>query len=381
MFLITGITGALGVEVLRILLRDSIKEDVTVIIRAKSEEHLVTRWTRLLKIASDGAVEPSDVPNFVPLIGDITKVNLGLSESAVSGLVQRVEKIMHIAATVDFDEPLDSCRIINVEGTRHLLTIATDCSNLKQFAHISTLYVAGKRSGDVYENELEHNAGFITNGYEQSKYEAEVLVREYLDILPISIYRMSLLMGCERDGYVHDYGAVQRYLMFMYKGIAPCFPGYADCPLDFLPHDYSAECLMTLFEKKFKKGETYQISSGKTSVALEPWLNLTAQTYAKHSRSWKNGSYNVPDIVEWSTYQLYKKTIFTIDNMEFMKVIRILDSCAEELYCPKVFHREKLNEALGVDDNSIPRYEEYYPRILDHCIETNWGLLLEYSKV
>lgn len=108
---------------------------------------------------------------------------------------------------------------------------------------------------------------------------------------------------------------------------------------------------------------------------------MTAQTYAKHSSSWRKGSYNSPDIVTWPTYQLYKKTILTIENMEFMKVVRILDSCAEECFCPKVFKRDKLNAALGVGMDSVPDYEDYYPRILDHCIGMNWGLSPKFVKV
>ncbi len=380
MLFVTGITGALGVEVLRLLLQEDSTQNVTCLIRARTAENLQERWKKILAIASDGEIAPEDVPNFNPIAGDITKRSLGLSENDIKILCGQAEEVIHSAATVDFDEPLDSCRIINVEGTRHVLNLALDCPNLRKFGHISTLYIAGKRSGEVYENELEHDAGFVTNGYEQSKYEAEILVHQYMDRLPISIYRMSLLMGCERDGYVHDYGAIQRYLMFMYKGIAPCFPGYPDCPLDFLPHDYSAECLITLYRQHFNSGETYQISSAEKSPTCKRWLDLTAETYSNHSKKWSKGSYNVPDIVAWSTYQLYKKTIFTIDNMELMKVIRILDSCSEELFCPKLFKREQLNKKLNVDNQSIPHYEDYYSKILDHCIEVNWGLSPKYEK-
>jgi long-chain acyl-CoA synthetase len=380
MLFVTGITGALGVEVLRILLQDQPVRNTTVLIRARDQYNLYNRWKKLLSIASDGKLEPKDVPGIIPVSGDITKDKLGLPKNYYQMLCNNVEAIMHSAATVDFDEPLDSCRKINVEGTRNVLNLAIACKNIKKFAHISTLYIAGKRKGNVHEEDLKHDAGFVTNGYEESKYEAEILVHQYMKKIPISIYRMSLLMGCMRDGYVHDYGAIQRYLMFMYKGIAPCFAGLPDCPLDFLPHDYSAECLMELFDNHFLPGDTYQISAGDKSPTTKRWLELTADTYAKHSKSWAKGSYNVPDIVSWGTYQLYKKTIFTIENMELMKVIRILDSCSEELFCPKNFKREKLNIILGVNKTTIPDYEEYYPRILDHCIAVNWGLSPEYEK-
>lgn len=380
MLFVTGITGSLGVEVLRLLIKQPHTQG-KFLIRAKDSKSLSERWSRLFYIASDGKAKPEDFPDLVPVSGDVTEADAGLTQGSLNEIYQHTDEILHIAATVDFDEPLDSCRLINVQGTQEVLNIALKCANLKKFGHISTLYIAGRRTGDILETELEHEAGFVTTGYEQSKYEAEILVKSYFDQLPICMYRMSLLMGCIRNGYVHDYGAIQRYLMYMYKGIAPCFPGYQDSPFDFLPHDYSAECLMNLFNDHFSAGETYQISAGNKAPTAKRWLDLTAEVYAKHSRSWANNAYNVPDLVEWSTYQLYKKTVFTIDNLELMKVIRILDSCAEELFCPKVFDRDKVNCALDVGNSSIPNYEDYYPIILDHCIKINWGLSSDYVKV
>lgn len=380
MLFVTGLTGAFGAEILRILLREHRNREVVALIRASDRDKLAARWTTLLRIASDGAVTPPDVPGFVPMMGDITKPQLGLAVDEFGMLCANIEEIIHGAATVDFDEPLDSCRIINVEGTRNILGLALACPRLRKLAHVSTLYVAGRRTGDIFEHDLEHDAGFVTMGYEESKHEAEILIRQYMDRLPITVYRMSLLMGCLRNGYVNDYGAIHRYLMFMYRGIAPCFPGIPECPLDFLPYDYSAECFMKAFDRHFRAGETFQISAAGKSATTRRWLELTAETFARHSASWRKNVYNMPDIVSWSTYQLYKRTIFTIDNLEFMKVIRILDSCAEECFCPKVFHRENLNAVLGVDNTSIPDYESYYPRILEHCIEMNWGLSASYER-
>lgn len=380
MLFMTGVTGALGVELLRILIRDHRDRPARFLIRAKDEGRLAERWRKIVAIASDGKATPADLPFFAPLAGDITSRDLRISTADRAMLVAGVEEIIHSAATVDFDEPLDSCRLINVEGARHIFDLALECRNLTKFGHISTLYVAGKRTGIVDEADLLHNHGFVTNGYEQSKYEAEILARGYFDRLPMAIYRMSLLMGCARDGYVHDHGAVQRYLKFMFKGIAPCFPGLPDCPLDFLPHDYSAELVMRLFDDKFRRGETYQISAARRAPTASQWLDLTADTFARHSTPWARGSYNVPDIVSWDTYQLYKRTLYTIENLELMKVIHTMDSCFEELFCPKIFTRTNVDITLDLGEETIPDYREYYPRILEHCIETRWGLAPQFAK-
>lgn len=380
MLLMTGATGALGVEILRIQLRERGKQPARFLIRARDDHKLSERWRKILAIASDGQAVPDDLPELRPIAGDITSPDLGLRREQLDELKTDVTEVIHSAATVDFDEPLESCRHINVDGARNIFDLATEFRSLIKFGHVSTLYVAGKRTGEIRERDLHHNHGFVTMGYEQSKYESEILAWQYADRLPMSVYRMSLLMGCSRDGYVHDHGAVQRYLKFMFKGIAPCFPGLPDCPLDFLPHDYSAEVLSKLFHNHFKAGATYQISASTKAPTAMDWLQLTANTYADHSPQWARGSYNIPDIVSWKTYQLYKKTLYTIENLELMKVIHTMDSCFEELFCPKTFRRDLVDRTLDVNDESIPDYREYYPRILQQCIETRWGLSPRFER-
>jgi thioester reductase-like protein len=373
MLLMTGATGSVGVELVRLLLERKYRDPVCLLIRAGSEDALRQRWARLLAIASRGDLQPEDVPQFRPVLGDITRPRLGLSARQIGELRREATAALHIAANVNFDDPLDLCREINVEGTRNFLDLCCELPHLERVGNVSSCYVAGRRSGPVLERELQHDAGFVTFGYEQSKYEAELLGAEYLDRLPLATYRMSLMLGRAEDGYVHDYGAIHRFLQFMYQGIAPCLPGYADCPLDFLPNDYSAQCLTRLFLDHFESGQTYQISAGKKSISASRWMDLTAETYARFSPRWRKGVYVRPDMVEWAHYRLYVKTVDTIDNPGLMKVTRVLDSCAEELFCPKVFDRENTDRALGTSWDDVPDYEVYYPKILAHCIEAKWG--------
>lgn len=378
---LTGATGSVGVEVVRLLLQQRSHETVYLLIRGRTTEHTRERWERLLAIASEGDLHPEDVPNFKPVPGDITALDLGMSASDISNLVDEVTEVLHIAAEVKFDMPLDWCRTINVEGTRYTLGLAERFRHLEKFGHVSSLYVAGRRRGIVLESELEHDAGFVTYGYEQSKYEAELLLREYLDRLPIAVYRLSLLLGRQRDGYVHDFGAIHRFIQFTYQGIAPCLPGGPDNPLDFLPNDYSAECLCQLFFEHFRAGATYQVASSRKSITAERWMELTGEVFSKLSERWRKGVYNPPDVVDWPTYRLYVDTVDTIDNPGLRKVTRVLDSCAEELFCPKVFDRTAVDEALGTTIEDVPDYECFYPRILEHCVKAEWGRYPKFPKV
>ena len=86
---------------------------------------------------------------------------------------------MHSAASVSFTLSLERSREINVEGTRRMIELAQLCHSrggLEHFSYISTAYVAGTHKGGFGEDQLDVGQRF-RNPYEQSKFEAERLVR------------------------------------------------------------------------------------------------------------------------------------------------------------------------------------------------------------
>jgi len=104
------------------------------------------------------------------LLGDVTSSGFGLAD-----LPEPISMIVHGAACVAFSAARDQELFrVNVLGTRHALDLATRLQVPLVF--ISTAYVAGNRQGVVHEHELDQGQGF-NNAYEQSKAEAEGLVR------------------------------------------------------------------------------------------------------------------------------------------------------------------------------------------------------------
>jgi thioester reductase-like protein len=114
--------------------------------------------------------------------GDVSQPNCGLDATAWDRLSAEVTRVIHSAATVRFDHSIDEARRINVEGTRRLLDFAAGARKLKSMAYVGTAYVAGERSDLVGEDELNVGQSF-RNTYEQTKSEAEALVRSRLGSL------------------------------------------------------------------------------------------------------------------------------------------------------------------------------------------------------
>ena len=69
-----------------------------------------------------------------------------------TALAEDVGAVLHCAASISFDLPLDEARAINVEGTREVIGFARECKalgRLERFVHVSTAYVSGKLRGHV----------------------------------------------------------------------------------------------------------------------------------------------------------------------------------------------------------------------------------------
>lgn len=65
-----------------------------------------------------------------PVLGDVTKLRLGLSDEDYNLLVQNVTIVFHVAASVRFDEPMKDATIMNVRGTREVVLLAKQIKNL-----------------------------------------------------------------------------------------------------------------------------------------------------------------------------------------------------------------------------------------------------------
>jgi alcohol-forming fatty acyl-CoA reductase len=85
------------------------------------------------------------------LEGDVHAPSLGLGEEDLTELSREVDVVIHSAASVIFDAPLDAAVDSNVRGTLGLLKLARAWEKLPLFIHISTAYVAGTSEEDAPE--------------------------------------------------------------------------------------------------------------------------------------------------------------------------------------------------------------------------------------
>lgn len=245
-----------GREVLARLCRDPRHERVLCLVRPSGGESAQARLDAVLgKVGEVAAPE-----RVVAIAGDVVQPELGLSREARTALAG-VQRIVHCAASVSFDLPLEESRMINVIGTERMLALARTLPRLERFDAVSTTYVAGLRDDVVREADLEHDRGFH-NSYEQSKHEAEQLLRRAMADLPIAVHRPSIVVGDSRTGKTGAWKVLYWPLKVIARGLLPVLPYDPECRLDIVPVDFVADAILALADDPTTLGGTFHLAAG-----------------------------------------------------------------------------------------------------------------------
>jgi long-chain acyl-CoA synthetase len=279
--LLTGATGFLGAQVVRRLLRET---DLTVIVLVRAENPTAAAnrlfrawwdWPELVTALTSERVEI--------LPGDVSLPHLGLDEASYSRLARRITHIIHSAADLRFGAPLDELRKTNVRGTANVLELAhlAQCDHgLERFAHVSTAYVAGRRSGAIAEADLTGEHGFSC-AYEQSKYEAECLVQAAKSELPISVFRPGMIVGAADTGEIRTFNTFYFPLRLYLTGKLPIIPADPAMPINIIPVDYVAEAVVRLTFCPEAKGLNFHLTAPTGSLPQAGELVEFVRTWAR----------------------------------------------------------------------------------------------------
>lgn len=202
--LLTGITGNLGSWLAVEMLRYGKK--VLALMRDQNSKDATKRLNRILDIAGGG-----DLKDDIEIIhGDISKKGLGLKANSKN--LNRLSKIIHCAACTKFlEDNGKSHQMMNIRGTLNVLELAGRLS--LPVVHVSSAYIAGKRTGIAKEDEIDVGQSF-NNIYENTKCRSEMLVHEWAQInsLPAVILRPSIVLGDSQYGKTVHFTSLYDYM-------------------------------------------------------------------------------------------------------------------------------------------------------------------------
>src|SRR5271170_3540504 len=166
------------------------------------------------------------------ITGDFGEPNLGLDDTTWQRLAESVDLIAHVGALVNHVLPYEQLFGPNVVGTAELIKLAIS-SRIKPVTFMSTVAVAMPIAPHEFAEDGDIRAmsparridDSYANGYGNSKWAGEVLLREAFDLcgLPVAVFRSDMILAHSR--YVGQLNVVDNFtrlvLSLLTTGIAP----------------------------------------------------------------------------------------------------------------------------------------------------------------
>ncbi len=246
-----------------------------VLVRAADEEEAAQRlrsaWyhDRGLYAAVGGAV--------IPVCGEFTKKNLGMKAENAAALQQEVTHVLHAGAEVGLQKSERELMTTNVLGTRNMLVFSRGVRQLRRFVYLSTAYVAGRRSGLIFEDSADAKA--YLSFYEKSKAGAEALVRR--SGLPWSVCRPGMIVGETGTGWIRSFNTVYYLLKQMLLKKTRVLPVSAGTRLNLVPGDYVADSVIRICFSEEAEGRIFHLTCPAESAPTAEALAARVSAFAE----------------------------------------------------------------------------------------------------
>uniref|UniRef100_A0A0D9XJ02 Fatty acyl-CoA reductase n=1 Tax=Leersia perrieri TaxID=77586 RepID=A0A0D9XJ02_9ORYZ len=251
-----------------------------------------------------------------PLAGDVSLTNLGIGDAGLAEDVRKeTEIIVHMAATVNFAERYDTALEVNTMGVKHMIEIASKCTNLELVLLVSTAYVniimeegiimekplqqwrsfngrfnldlsgemafkEAKLKELVFSNASKHTIRHTmkrigaerakkfgwANSYTFTKAMGEMLAYDQKSRLPIVIIRPTAVASTLKDpfpGWIEGAKAIDTWISNYGKGQLKFFPTDVTTVIDVVPADIVVNAMLCIISYH-PQGTTdfiYQIGS------------------------------------------------------------------------------------------------------------------------
>jgi nucleoside-diphosphate-sugar epimerase len=203
------------------------------------------------------------------------------------------------------------------------------------------------------------------NTYEQTKAEAEALVRARLGSLPGVILRPSIIVGDSRTGVTSSFKMMYWPLKIYARGLWRTVPGYPDAVLDIVPVDYVAASVARLVFDEAAFGSTVHLCAG-------PRGSATIEQVARRAMEYFNAP--APRYVDprWF-FAVVRPLLFLSLWGRKRRILRDGRAYRDYFTMRMQFDTANADRLLAPAGVCPPPVLDYLDRLFHYCVASDWG--------
>ena len=259
--LITGVTGLIGGELVRRLLRCEVGK-VFCLIRPNPMVDVRSRLIERMQFGDDSRAARWG-ESLESVTGDVVAPRFGLSDHDDAQVTESVDMIIHCASELSFIRDAH-CRETNVTGMHNLIALARRCRRNPLIVHLSTAFSCGAVTHQCLG---EDDGSDLDNGhhneYTRSKAMAERVLRDSGESCLILRPSITLSAGIPTRKFAR---AIVWFVPLLQEFEAlPIDPASR---VDIVPVSFVAESIIRLLQKPRLRHDCYNISAGPDAAMV-----------------------------------------------------------------------------------------------------------------
>ena len=342
--ILTGSTGSLGSKILETML---LRPQITKIYCLNRSRNIAHKKER--NPFHDSNQQDSCYRRVEQITVDFAKDRMGLSESVYAKLLANVDKILHMAWTVNFNLMLQSYETYHIRGLRSLIDFSITSERHPRIVFASSTAYAADWAGahardSVPETILVSSHEVPSTGYGQSKQVAEHILATSSDTcnVPVTILRIGQIAGStsitNNEDWPEDEWIPSLIKTSEFLNLIPS----ANISIDWITREELAHVVLEIMLCTSTDSISLQVYN-LVNPHLTPWNRLTEALERQLSET------KVVSLQEWVdvlvTYDI--DDIAILQRVPAVKLISFFQSLAERT------ERKDRKDVYFVTDNAV----------------------------
>lgn len=415
-YFVTGITGTVVPVIIEELMKKDNDPYFYFAIRKKGDKQDISgRFQSVLGVLNLDVATRQKLFERSKLVEiDVESEKLGIEPGIYDELVVNVEKILHGAADVRFDQPYEKIRISNVVFTEKIYDLLSDIRQYRRESgkteatlyYISTGYAYGIYKKPIPEDYPEFHPGKPDNTYAQTKAEGKFFILDKIKKFNdrVVIFEPTIIGGSSKTGKTRVYNLHYIVIMLGYLGKLP-FLTAPENTLDIVPVDWVAAIISDIMAgDQFHQG-VIRMASGNNAVPVGYLHGAGYDYYVKHDPVEGHVIPRIRFVPRWffnSMIKAQKSYYWTMHritgNKRFRKLVKgisLLEGYFPYITGYKVFENSKsmaliekytsctsapiLQDIRDSEGNLVSK--GYYEKVMADTLETGWGGLVDFDRL